>query len=66
MHEVKNPQGILEQGRKKLAQGDIDGYWKQLGQYSPYAKFAGKIARGGTDPVLDAMRRVDRGDILAA
>jgi hypothetical protein len=37
---------VLSQGRRMLDAGDVDGYWKLMAQYDPYAELAGDIAAG--------------------
>ena len=43
---IENPRAVLDAARERLDAGDIDGYWKTLGQHSDYAKLAGAVASG--------------------
>ena len=37
--------GVLNRARQALDQGDVDGYWRALRPYDPYADLAGRVAR---------------------
>ena len=37
---------ILEEGRRLIEAGDVNGYWTLMATFSDYAKLAGEIARG--------------------